>query len=136
MSKRAIHFKETRAQRAIETAEDYTELVADLIETKGYARVCDMAREMGISHVSVLNTIKRLVRNGYLSKGELQTIELTELGQKTARFAKRKHHILSEFLRSLGVPEEILATDVEGIEHYISETSLKAIEAHLNQKKL
>lgn len=131
MSQRATHFKETRTQRSFETVEDYTELIADLIDTKGKARICDISREMGISHVSVLKTIKRLIRDGYLIKESQQSIELTDEGKKMAAFAKRKHRVLSEFLSQLGVPEAILATDVEGIEHYISETTLKAIETHM-----
>lgn len=130
-SKRAMHFKETRRQRLCEVAEDYTELIADLIESQGQARICDMAREMGISHVSVLKTVKKLIRDGYLVKNSQQLIELTEKGKEMAAFSKRKHLILSAFLLKLGVPENIVATDVEGIEHHISATTLEAIENYL-----
>lgn len=129
---RAAHFKETRINRLFEIAEDYTELIMDLIKDQGHARICDMAREMGISHVSVLRTIKRLVRDGYLVKNTNRCIELTPKGSEMGFFAKKKHLILTQFLLSLGIPEHIVATDVEGIEHYISPTTLKAIEAHIS----
>lgn len=129
-NERAIHFRKTRSTRPFEIAEDYTELIADLIEIQGQARVCDIAREMGISHVSVLKTLKRLTRDGYLEKCS-QIIHLTPLGKKMAAFSKKKHRILSEFLVKLGVPEHIVAIDVEGIEHYISPITLEAIEAHM-----
>ncbi|WP_068471264.1 iron dependent repressor, metal binding and dimerization domain protein [Candidatus Protochlamydia phocaeensis] len=129
-SQRAAHFKETRLQRLTEVVEDYTELIGDLIQAKGHARVCDIAREMGISHVSVVKTLKKLMRDGYILKEE-HHIYLTPKGQEMAAFSKRKHLILFEFLIKLGVPESIAAIDVEGIEHHISATTLSAIEAHL-----
>ncbi|MBN9377170.1 MAG: hypothetical protein BGO14_04685 [Chlamydiales bacterium 38-26] len=130
-NKRAEYFKETRLQRHLEVAEDYTELIADLIEAKGRARVCDIAREMGISHVSVIKTIHKLIRDGYLKKDEQQTILLTDQGRKMAAFSKKKHHILFEFLKNIGVEEEIAAADVEGIEHHISLKTLEALETHM-----
>ncbi len=130
-SERAKHFKETRANRLYEIAEDYTELIANLIEEKELVRVCDIAREMGISHVSVLRTLKRLERDGYLVKDGGRSIILTEKGVETAHFSKRKHLVLTDFLLKLGISKDIVATDVEGIEHYISPTTLKAIETHL-----
>ncbi len=130
-SQRAAHFKETRNNRLYEIAEDYTELIADIINVQGYARVCDVAREMGITHVSVLNTLKRLIRDGYLEKNSDGTIDLTSKGTEMAFFSKKKHQILSKFLKLIGVPEHIAATDVEGIEHHISSTTLEAIEANV-----
>jgi DtxR family transcriptional regulator, manganese transport regulator len=132
-SARAIHFQEKRKQHLLEVAEDYTELIADLIESQGKARVCDLAREMGISHVSVLKTLNKLIRDGYVIKTKQQSIELTPKGKELALFSKKKHTILFEFLHKIGVPEEIAAIDVEGIEHHISLTTLNAIESHLRK---
>lgn len=129
---RAIPFKETRIQRLQEIAEDYTEMIAELISAKGKARVCDLAKQMGISHVSVLKSIKKLIRDGYLIKNTDGLIELTPKGLQTANFSKKKHQILSEFLLKLGIPEYIVATDVEGIEHHISSETLQALERHLS----
>jgi DtxR family manganese transport transcriptional regulator len=129
---RAEHFKEVRQNRLAHTAEDYTELIADLINDEGQARVCDLARLLGISHVSVLKTIKKLTRDRYVKKDAMGQIQLTAKGRKLASFAKRKHLVLTNFLLKLGVPEQTVATDVEGIEHYISPITLEAIDAHLN----
>jgi DtxR family manganese transport transcriptional regulator len=130
-SERASHFKGARKNRLYEIAEDYTELIADLIESQGQVRVCDIAKAMGISHVCVLKTIKRLIRDGYLTKISDKHLELTLKGRQMAIFSKRKHCILSAFLLKLGVPEHIVAIDVEGIEHHISLATLNAIDAHM-----
>jgi len=131
ISARSEHFKKIRARRTLAIAEDYTELVADLIETKGNVKVCDIAQNMGVSHVSVLRTLKRLVRDGYLTYDALRCIELTQKGKEVAVFSKQKHLVLTEFFLRLGVPGHIVATDVEGIEHYISPTTLEALIAHM-----
>lgn len=132
-NQRAAHFKETRNNRLYEITEDYTELIADIVHLQGYAKVCDIAREMGITHVSVLNTLKRLTRDGYLEKNPDGTIDLTPKGKEIASFSKKKHQILFKFLNLLGVPDHIAATDVEGIEHHISSATLEAIEAHMKK---
>ena len=133
-SSRAQHFKEARLQRSIEIVEDYTELIADLIALEGEARVYAIARELGVSHVSVLKSIKKLVRDGYLVKEEHQIL-LTAKGEAAASFSKRKHSVLTAFLLALGVSESVAATDVEGIEHHISQETLAAIENHLETLK-
>jgi DtxR family transcriptional regulator, manganese transport regulator len=129
------HFKEIRAHRLLTIAEDYTELIADLIANKGHVRVCDIARDMGVSHVSVLKTIKRLVRDGYITYNATQSFELTQKGQETAAFSKKKHLILTEFFLHLGIPECIVAKDVEGIEHYVSAATLDAIITFLKKNR-
>ncbi|HSW87013.1 MAG TPA: iron dependent repressor, metal binding and dimerization domain protein [Rhabdochlamydiaceae bacterium] len=135
MENRAIPFRETRRiHRVCESAEDYTELIADLIKIQEQVRVCDVARKMGISHVTVLKTIKRLIRDGYVTKNR-NFLELTLKGKETAVFSQKRHLILSAFLLKLGVPKEVVATDVEGIEHHVSAKTLQAIEDHLEQLK-
>ncbi len=126
---RAGPFKEARNQRFQEIAEDYTEMIAELIETQGKARVCDLSRKMGISHVAVLKSIKKLIRDGYLLKNEEQLIELTPKGREMGAYSKKKHQILTNFLLKLGIPQEIVAIDVEGMEHHIGDATLRALEA-------
>ncbi len=128
---RAFHFKKTRTQHIYEVAEDYTEMIADLVTLHGKVRICDLAKEMGVSHVNVIKIIKKLIRDGYLVDNIHPAIELTPKGRDMASYSKKKHLILSKFLIKLGVPEQIAAGDVEGIEHHISPETLQALESHL-----
>ena len=130
-SERALYFKKARLERFCEIAEDYTEMIADLMEDHGKVRICDLAQELGVSHVSVIKTIKKLIRDGYLIDNIHPQIDLTPKGKEMACYSKKKHRILTQFLIQLGVPEEIAAGDVEGIEHHISPETLNAFEAHL-----
>lgn len=131
VNKRSNPFRETRAHHSNEAAEDYTELVADLIELKGEARICDIARQLGISHVTAIRTTRRLRQLGYLNADESKPISLTKKGKATARYCKRRHNLLLRFLIGLGVPKTVAEIDVEGMEHHISHVSLRAIEKNL-----
>lgn len=135
MVDRSKVFHENRLSRTLVTAEDYTELISELIETKGEARVRDIALTMGVSHVTVLRTIQRLRLEGYVKEIPLVPIELTRKGKELALRSKERHDCLLRFLKSLGVPDEIAKVDVEGIEHYISQETLYAIQKFLQSKK-
>lgn len=125
---RADTFKQTRLHHAREAAEDYTELVHDLIEEQGEARVKDLASLMGVSHVTVLKTLKRLEKEGYVLLEKKAPIRLTDQGKKLAEFCKNRHLTLLTFLQRLGVSDQTAEIDVEGIEHHISSETLEKIE--------
>ncbi len=128
---RATPFRATRRHHLQESAEDYTELISELITRTGEARTCDIARQLGISHVTALRTIKRLQAQGYVSTTPHRPVTLTEKGNQTARHARERHRILLEFLIKLGVPRDIAEVDVEGMEHHLSPVSLRAIKRRL-----
>ena len=57
---RSVPFAKTRNRHANETAEDYVEAVAEIIEESGECRVLDLARHFNVSHVTVSRIVKRL----------------------------------------------------------------------------
>ena len=133
-SKRARPFSATRKHHSTEAAEDYTELIADLIDSKGEARTCDIADQLGISHVTALRTIQRLQREGYVETLPRRPVTLTAKGRRTARLAKERHELLVQFLVQIGVPRRVAEVDVEGAEHHISDTTLACIKRFLKRK--
>lgn len=126
-------FIQTRRHHLLETAEDYVELVADLIQSEGEARTCDLAVRLGVSHVTVVRTIQRLHQKGYLHAIPHKPITLTEKGKQLAAFSKSRHDFLFEYLISIGVPEEIAAIDAEGMEHHVSRETLEAFRNQLHK---
>jgi DtxR family manganese transport transcriptional regulator len=118
----------TRAAHAAETAEDYCEAIADLIEEKGVARVVDLSRMMGVSHVTVVRTLARLSNGGLVKTEPYRSVTLTRDGEELARHSKRRHRIVVAFLASLGVSARVAERDAEGIEHHVSDETLRAME--------
>jgi len=120
-------FEQARKRRGAVSAEDYTELVSDLIEQDGAARIGTIAKALGISHVTALRTTSRLEQEGYLFRAKDRTVQLTTKGKRTATFAREKHQLLLRFLHLIGVPDSVAKVDVEGMEHHISPTTYRAL---------
>lgn len=132
----ANRFRRTREDHSRETAEDYVELIDALIAETGEARAVDMAERLGISHVAVSKTIQRLQREGLVTMQPYRSIFLTELGKKLAESSRERHALVHDFLVALGVPEDVAETDVEGIEHHVSEETLRAMREFLARREM
>jgi DtxR family transcriptional regulator, manganese transport regulator len=120
--------RRTREEHSSETAQDYVELIAKLIATTGEARAIDIARFLGVTHVTVGHTIQRLQRNGLVTTKPYRSIFLTDAGRRLAKESQRRHEIVFEFLRSLGIPPKVAQSDAEGIEHHVSKETLTAFK--------
>jgi DtxR family transcriptional regulator, manganese transport regulator len=128
----ALALRQTRREHSTETAEDYAEAIAELSASVGEARAVDLARRLGVSHVTVIRTVARLQRDGYVRTQPYRSIFLTDKGTRLAEASRRRHDIVVEFLRSLGVPEAIAHTDAEGIEHHVSPETLAAFRRYVS----
>ena len=126
-------FRRSRHDRALETAQDYVEAIADLTADLGEARVVDLARRLGVTHVTVNRTLARLQRDGYVSTKPYRAIFLTPGGSRMADECKRRHEIVVAFLQSLGVPAKTAELDAEGIEHHVSPETLAAFQRLLKK---
>ena len=129
----AENFRRSRRDRAVETAQDYVEAIADLTGALVEARVVDLARRLGVTHVTVNRTVARLQRAGYVNTQPYQAIFLSAAGRKLAEECKRRHETVVAFLRSLGISEKVAELDAEGIEHHVSPETLAAFERLLKK---
>jgi Mn-dependent DtxR family transcriptional regulator len=119
--------------------EDYLERILELINTKGYARVVDIAQRLEISQASVTNMVQRLDAEGLLKYEKYRGLVLTSSGEALAQNITRRHRLLSDFLKLLGLDDETIYHDVEGMEHHISPPTLRAIEVlttHLQRQSV
>ncbi len=123
--------RRTRQQHAQERAEDYVETIADLIDSVGEARATDIAKRMGVSHVTVIQTVRRLRLKGLLRSEPYRSIFLTSEGKAMALAARKRHEIVINFLCALGVSKVAAQQDAEGIEHHCSRETLRAFERFL-----
>jgi len=114
--------------RSSAAVEDYLERILGLINTKGYARVVDIASSLGISQASVTNMVQRLDAEGLLKYEKYRGLVLTPAGELLARNITHRHQLLTNFLELLGLDDDLIYHDVEGMEHHISAPTLRAIE--------
>ena len=124
--RQAAVFTHTRRARRKELAEDYVELIDDLIEANGEARLVEIARRMGVTHMTASKAVARLQRDGLVTTRPYRSIFLTGKGRKMALRSRRRHQIVLDFLKTIGVSHETARRDAEGIEHHVSEETLRA----------
>ncbi len=117
-----------RAPASSAAVEDYLERILELINSKGYARVVDIAAGLKISQASVTNMVQRLDADGLLKYEKYRGLILTPAGETVARSITRRHQLLSEFLSLLGLDSRTVEHDVEGMEHHISPATVRVIE--------
>jgi len=126
-------FNRVREAHQTETAEDYVELIADLIEAQGEARVVDLATRFGVSHATVNKVIARLNREGLVNNLPYRSLFLTEEGQALAARCKERHKIVLDFLLALGVSPATAEADSEGVEHHVSAETLEAFQKFIRK---
>lgn len=118
-------FDRVRAAHQTETAEDYVELIADLIAANGEARLVDLSQRLGVSGATASRVIDRLRKEGLVKSEKYRALFLTDKGEAMARYCKIRHQIIRDFLIELGVSRKTAEIDSEGIEHHVSEETLK-----------
>lgn len=131
----ARRFGKTRSAQSTALLEDYVELIADLLASAGEARPTDIARRLGVSHATAVKTIARLKRAGLATARPYRGVFLTEKGQALADRVRVRHRLVVDLLRAIGVPAESAEADAEGIEHYVSEATLKAFAQFLRSRE-
>lgn len=113
--------------------EDYLEQIHNLIEAKGYARVVDIAGNLGIAQASVTNMIQKLDAEGYLVYERYRGVTLTEAGHRIGQEIARRHEVLTRLLAGFGLDAATVHKDVEGMEHHISRQTLDVLTLLLEE---
>ena len=131
----ARRFGKTRSAQSTALVEDYVELIADLLAGTGEARPTDIARRLGVSHATAIKMIARLKREGVATARPYRGVFLTESGHELAARVSARHRLVVDVLVALGVPAEAAEADAEGIEHHVSDATLKAFARFLHAGK-
>lgn len=129
----AARFTQVREAHKTEATEDYVELIDDLIRVHGEARLVDVASRMGVTQPTASKTLARLQRDGFVNSEPYRSIFLTDQGKALATESRLRHEIVFEFLLSIGVSHETATRDSEGMEHHVSEETLKVFKKVIRQ---
>lgn len=127
-ARRAAAFQRMRDAHSTEMAEDYVELIGDLIAQTGEGRLTDLAENLGVTHATAAKVVQRLTRAGLVESRPYRSIFLTAEGARVAEASRERHRIVLEFLLALGVSEIVAEADAEGIEHHTSPETLAVFE--------
>lgn len=131
---RAERFQAVRDAHRNEVAEDYVELIAELIEEVGEARPVDIAARMGVTAPTVAKVLDRLSREGLVERARYRAVFLTAEGAALAAACRQRHAIVVRFLVRLGLDPAIAEIDAEGIEHHVSQRTLELFQRFADGK--
>ncbi|GIR16730.1 MAG: transcriptional regulator MntR [Pelagibacteraceae bacterium] len=127
-SSEPYQFSNIRSQNKNEILEDYVEAIQEILKNKGDVKNADLAQHFGVSQATVNKNLKRLISFNLAKSEPYRSIFLTEKGEKLATQSKQKHEIVYNFLIKLGVSRKTAENDSEGIEHHVSDETLKLMK--------
>lgn len=108
--------------------EDYLEVIYELIQQKGYATTADISKYLNVSSPSVTKMVKKLDENHYLNYEKYRGLRLTEAGINIAQNIRENHSLFAEFLKMIGVEDDVAHLDAEGIEHHLHPQTIERLE--------
>jgi len=111
--------------------EDYLEVIAELVELKGYATTLDISRFMNVSPPSVTKMLQKLDEKKYLEYEKYHGINLTNMGKQVADSIRRKHSILLEFFEIMNVGQGIDKQDTEGVLHHLNPKTIRQLRKYI-----
>lgn len=130
--RRAAAFRATREAHATEMAEDYVELIDDLLTDRGEARLIDLATHMGVSQPTVAKIVQRLKSLGLVQSRPYRALFLTDEGKSLALRSRERHQVVLGFLLAIGVDRDVAEIDAEGIEHHVSDATLRTMRRFID----
>lgn len=115
--------------------EDYLEAVLLVANDNGRARITDIRDMLGVKTPSVTGAVASLVKMGFLIHEPYRGVELTPKGRAAAEDVKRRHAILSRFLREvIGVSARTADIDACKMEHTVSRETISKLHEYLHKQ--
>jgi len=99
--------------------EDYLRTVYEIVKAKGYARIKDISKALGVKPPTVVEMMKRLQEQGLVAYEKYGGITLTPRGEEIAKALKRRHEVFKRFLELILVPDDIATRDAHILEHQL-----------------
>lgn len=112
-----------------ESAENYLEAILMVQQEKGACRSIDVVHKLGFSKPSVSVAMSNLRKSGHIVMDSDGWLQLTDAGREVAERIYERHVVISHWLKSIGVPEDIASEDACRIEHDISDITFEKMKA-------
>lgn len=106
--------------------EDYIEMIYRLSADKGFTRMNDLSNSLNVQPPSATKMVQKLAELNIADYEKYGFIVLTEKGKEIGKALMKRHKMVEEFLKLLGVSGSILE-ETEKIEHILNEETLTCI---------
>lgn len=118
----------TAASGPTPRVEDYVEVVYELILEKGAAQMVDISGHLNVSAPTATKMVQKLADEGLVVYERYRAVSLTPEGTELAKRLRRRHDVLTTFLKLLGVDDAAAHHATEGIEHHLEGEVLARLE--------
>jgi len=110
---------ESKSTELSQALEMYIKTIHELESEFGAAAPSDIAEKLQVKAPSVTSALQKLDSLGMAKYHRYQHVNLTKKGKEVAEMLNRRHRTLLDFLRLIGVDEEIALSDACEIEHVV-----------------
>jgi len=114
-----------------QSLEDYLEAIYFLTRQNKGVRLTDVAQRLSLSKPSVNRAINTLKDKGLVIHESYGLLSLTDSGLQLAKNIAKRHVLLKNFLKFLGVSENIAEEEACKIEHSLSADTIEKLKNHL-----
>lgn len=117
-----------------ESGEMYLETIFMLKNQNQYVRSIDIANTMQFSKPSVSRAVKLLKESEFIVVDSKGYIEFTDKGRTIAEGIYRRHTVLTQLLKTIGVSDIQAEEDACRLEHVISDETYQCIQEFLKKQ--
>jgi DtxR family transcriptional regulator, Mn-dependent transcriptional regulator len=120
--------KHTQARDLSASHEHYLRAIWEVRSRRGYARVSDVARELGVAPPTLSVGLKPLEARGLIAHDDQRFLVLTTRGERVARQVHHRFAVTHAFLRDvLGVSDPGALNEACLLEHDLSEATTERL---------
>lgn len=135
------HWRAFKDSLLTHSSAHYLNVIHQLHKEKGYVRLTDVARHLGISKAAASQGISALKAKGYVEEDEARMLSLSPEGRQLAKTVEHNFMVVAAlFGLVLGIDREVARTDACKLEHLLSpEASLRLacfVKAFLDHPEL
>lgn len=112
--------------------EDYLEMIYRLSMNTGFTRINELSEALNVQPSSATKMVQRLGEMKLLKYEKYGVIMFEEIGTKMGELLLKRHNTVEAFLRLFGIPEKIILTETEKIEHTINYETIKCFEDYID----
>jgi Mn-dependent transcriptional regulator len=111
--------------------EDYLEMIYRLSIQNGFTRIHELARALNVQPPSATKMVQRLTELKLLKHDKYGVLILEENGKILGSELLKRHNVIENFIKIIGVEEKDALNETEKIEHTVSEKTIRCIEDFL-----